>query len=150
MSFSLDVSEFAKVVQKRADHVRRVVAVDVFSKVITRTPVDTGRLRGNWNISSGSPDYSTSPKRDPSGAEAFAEIRTKVKNAQESESIWMANGLVYAPIVEYGLYPSRGGGETEKTINGYSKQAPKGMVRITVAEFDAAIRRAVKSAKAIE
>lgn len=147
MSFSLDVSEFAKVVDKRAVDVQRALAIDVFGKIVLRTPVDTGRLRGNWNISYDQPDRSkdkTGP--DPNGTYKLAEIKVKAQAIPKGQSIWMTNNLDYAPVVEYGGYPSKGG-ETPKTINGFSKQAPKGMVRVTLSEFSSAIKKAIAKAK---
>lgn len=148
MSFSLDVSEFAQLIDKRALYVQRGVAIDLFSKVVIRTPVDIGTLRANWRPSVNKPNKSKTKKTDPSGQETIALIKKKFEKARGDRFI-LTNNLPYAPIVEYGLYPSKGGGETAKTINGYSKQAPKGMVRVTLAEFLAAIRKKAREAKGI-
>ena len=148
MSFSLDVSEFAQLIDKRALYVQRGVAIDLFSKVVIRTPVDTGALRSNWRPSVNKPNKSIKRKPDPSGQEVLGLIKKKFEKARGDRFI-LTNNLPYAPVVEYGLYPSKGGGETAKTINGYSKQAPKGMVRVTLAEFLAAIRKKAREAKGI-
>ena len=46
--------------------------------------------------------------------------------------VYIATDKVYAPIIEYGLYPNPPKNPTGRTVNGYSSQAPAGMVRVTV------------------
>jgi len=48
MSFGKDIAKFNKKVDKVATNIFRGTALGLFGKVILRTPVDTGRLRGNW------------------------------------------------------------------------------------------------------
>jgi hypothetical protein len=59
MTFSLDIKEFAKKVDKNIDDVGRTVAIDLFSAIVKQSPVDTGRFRNNWNASINAPDLST-------------------------------------------------------------------------------------------
>ena len=77
MSFSLDVSEFAQLIDKRALYVQRAVAIELFSKVVIRTPVDIGTLRANWRPSVNKPNKSKKRKPDPSGQETIALIKKK-------------------------------------------------------------------------
>ena len=149
MSFSLDVSQFAQLVEKRALYVQRAVATDLFSKIVIRTPHDTGALRANWRPSVNKPNKSKTRKLDKDGSETIKGIQEKFAKAR-GDAFILTNNLVYAPVVEYGLYPSRGGGETQKTINGFSKQAPQGMMRVTLLEFQAAINKRLREAKAIK
>ena len=52
--------------------------------------------------------------------------------AKAGQVVYIATDKVYAPIIEYGLYPNPPKHPTGRTTNGYSTQAPQGMVRITV------------------
>ncbi|SUB33304.1 putative bacteriophage protein [[Pasteurella] mairii] len=47
---------------------------------------------------------------------------------------YLATDKPYAPMLEYGTYPNPPTHPTGKTVNGFSKQAPQGMVRISVQE----------------
>lgn len=149
MTFSLDVKEFAEEVALGVDEVRKSVALDLFSRIVLSTPVDTGRLRNNWVPSVGKPLKQTRAGLDKSGATKIQEMRVKVGAAKPEDSIYLSNDLDYAPVVEFGLYPNPP--QTPelrktppgKTKNGFSTQAPEGMVRINVAKFQAALDEAV-------
>ena len=52
----------------------------------------------------------------------------------------MANNLPYARVVEYGGYPNPPKSPTGKTVNGFSKLAPAGMVRINIRKLITKIR----------
>lgn len=80
------------------------VALELFTKIQKKSPVDTGELRESWVIS-----------KIPSG-------------------YVISTPVPYAPILEYGLYPNPPKGGQGKTVNGFSKQAPKGFVRISIKE----------------
>ena len=127
MSFSLDLEKFAKKAGNNAAAVVKKVAIDMFSQVVIRTPVDTGRARGNWQVTFNTPAAGTIDYVDPSGRNTQAQISGKLSGWKQGD-IWMTNNLPYARRLEYG----------------WSKQAPSGFVRITVREFhqyiDAAIR----------
>ena len=120
--FSADISKFIDKVERGADLVVRKLAIDVTESVKTKTPVDTGDLRGSWTVSiNGLP---ATYNGDVSGN----------MSVKFGDTWFISTNKAYAPIVEYGLYPNPPKNPTGKTVNGYSKQAPQGMVRITVQE----------------
>jgi len=140
--WSVPCAEIARRLNKRVETVVREAAFEIFSKVVARTPVgETGRLRGNWNISLGSPDYSVS---DVGGS--GPDLQGVLFNMPAGSVVWLSNALPYAAVVEYGWFPNPPKHGTGKTRNGYSTQAPGGMVRISVREFDMAVRRAANKA----
>jgi hypothetical protein len=116
-SFSIDMAKFgAKTIKKMRLAARRI-ALDVFGRVIKRTPVDTGRLRGNWQTTVARP------------AEGEVDVRGRAQTRDEARvitdlwggegSVFLTNNLPYAEAIEMG----------------HSQQAPSGMVRITIVEF---------------
>lgn len=131
MSFESDIKRFTSKVERAADKVFRGTALDIFSQVMQRTPVDTGRLRGNWQTGIGM--YSKAELARIGGRASMSEANRKIAKWDIERPIYFVNNLPYAQVVEYGLYNHR----TDKTTSaGYSSQAPRGMVRVTVAEFD--------------
>jgi len=118
MSFSDDIKRFNEKVEKRATKLFRGTALSLFGRIITRTPVDTGRLRGNWQVT-----LNTSPK----GILDSTKVQDTgvMKAAKLGDSIYIINNLPYAEVIE----------------NGSSKQAPQGMVKVTVAEFKSIVAR---------
>jgi hypothetical protein len=155
MSFSLDVSKFAETTGRQIQEVHNLLTIDVFNKIIIATPVDTGRLRGNWFPSQLDINFQPRLNEDPSGASATNNIQQTFAKSKTYRH-FLKNPLPYAPVVEFGLYPNPPKTPAlrqqppGKTKNGFSTQAPKGMVRVTLAAFETALNKAVNKAKAIK
>lgn len=125
--FALDIRKFAEKAGNNADLVVRKVCSDIEAGVVKRTPVDTGRLRANWIASVGNAyEGQVQGTGNPNNEQA-------IRNAPGN--VWyLTNNLPYAAVAEFGLYGKPpGSANGPKTRNGYSTQAPNGMVRITIA-----------------
>mgnify|MGYP000872038291 FL=1 len=101
----------------------RKIALDTLNKVQKKTPVDSGALRRSWTVA-----LNAVPSNYDGSQIAIAQARL-------SDTIVIATDKPYAPMLEYGLYPSPS--KTGKTQRGYSVQAPQGMIRISVDEINA-------------
>lgn len=124
--FSLALGAFAKKTGGNIDLVARKAGLEVAASVVRRTPVDTGRARANWNTTIGQPSYAVAESFDKAGATAIAQSAAALSGFKSGPSIWIANGLPYI-------------GELER---GSSKQAPAGMVEITVIEWQGIVKQA--------
>lgn len=111
MSFEADLEKFARNVGKSLDDTCRAVAIRWFSDTVKSTPVDTGRLRGNWQYTRETPAVGEIDKEDKTGSQVINEIATKVGGVGTVN--YLTNNLEYAQKIE----------------NGSSRQAPRGMVR---------------------
>jgi hypothetical protein len=111
----------------------RRLSLEILSRVVLKTPVDTGRARGNWNIGNGMPDTKTTELLDKSGANSIMvgdyTLRSMTINGQV---IYITNSLPYMYRLEY---------------EGWSQQAPAGMVRVTIAELGAVAREIAQEVK---
>lgn len=108
------------------------ICTDVANGVVLKTPVDTGRARANWLPSLDAPDRGTTSRQDKTGTSALSEARGIAKLAA-GRVFYLTNNLPYIRHLEYGLYGiPPGSANGPKTVGGYSKQAPAGMVRITI------------------
>ena len=115
--FAVDVSKWANKTSDGIENIRKAIIFELFSSVIMDTPVDTGRLRGNWVLSSGLPYSGTVSLDDPSGGRVMLELKTFVDSGvlKTDQVIYMSNNLPYAYRIEY---------------DGWSHtKAPQGMVR---------------------
>ena len=126
-----------------------------------KSPVDTGNFRANWNFSFGSPDFSTRDAAgagEAGGAEVVGKMKSDIASAQDGvlgKTSCLANGLPYGPILEYGGYPNppkkgsyvKGSGYVIKSVGGFSRQAPQGMVRVTLVAFDEVLRVAAEEVR---
>jgi len=132
-SFSKTVASFSRQTGQKVDRVRRVVTLKLLGSVVLDTPVDTGRLRGNWRPSFGTPLTETTAREDKGGREVMREIEALTSISTGDNSIFLTNNLPYAGVAEYGGW----NGPTDKvTDEGYSRQSPAGMVRKNVARFN--------------
>jgi len=128
-TFTLQIGEFAAQAKENAQQVVRKVAGDALAKVVLRTPVDTGRARANWVTTYGNPSFVATAKVDKTGEGTILKGQGTIRRAPAGETIYILNSLPYAIPLEYG----------------HSKQAPAGMVRVTVTEFQAFVDNAVRS-----
>jgi hypothetical protein len=128
-SFPLRVEEFIAKLGDRAEQVFRKITLDMFSRVILMSPVDSGRFIGNWNTTVGEPSLRTWQIKDKSGQLSLDRLNNAVETLKLGDTIYLANNLPYAMRLEYG----------------YSAKAPAGMVRVTVVQFQKMIDEAVRS-----
>lgn len=89
-----------------------------------------GRFRANWFVTIGSPATGTTEHVDPSGSIAISNASAALAGFKAGPSIYIVQNLPYGPRLEY---------------EGWSKQAPAGMVRITLAEIDGIVQQSVQS-----
>lgn len=124
MSLSLDLSRFIKKTTTNVDAKVRVICLDLMSGIVLKTPVDTGRARANWQASIGSPRSDTTTSTDKNGSGTIAANADVVARAP-GNIFWLTNNLPYISRLEY---------------EGWSNQAPRGMVRITIDEVQRRLR----------
>lgn len=110
------------------------ICTEITSGIVLKTPVDTGRARANWFPSLDAPSGNVTTKTDLSGSGAIASARPLAEQAS-GRVFYLTNNLPYIRHLEYGLYGAPpGSANGPKTIGGFSKQAPAGMVRVTINE----------------
>ena len=120
-TFALDLSKAIEKAKGQTEAVIKKAAFSVFQSVIQKSPVDTGRFRANWNLSVGNPDLSTSEATDKTGSASIGKVASGITQYKLSDgSVFLTNNLPYAMRLE----------------DGYSGQAPNGMVRLSIVEFN--------------
>lgn len=128
-----DIRRVAALMRQRSSKFTRALILEADRRIRFRTPVRTGRARGNWNIAIGRADFSTSERTDKSGAEGTARaLAVTATPAVARESTYLVNGLPYIDGLEHGT----------------SKQAPAGMVKVTVAELRPLVERIAAKVRA--
>lgn len=124
-SFQQQLDRFSKKLEKRVEAAARGAIVEFGSRVIVRTPVDTGRARGGWQTSIGKAPGGSAPDRTPEAAQQELEAT--------ASTLCLGDDVVISNAVEY-IGPLE---------DGSSAQAPNGMIKTTVAEWPEIVRRAV-------
>ena len=188
-TFAIDIAKFINKTNVNLDLVIRKIIFEVFKRIVLRTPCDTGRARGGWQVaktysmasglSDKMPTYETklggtggvqthgrqgtryrrvsslsergvgkfigsmvkagAGTFDKSGSATIAQGGHFVKAMDIPDGIvcYLFNNVRYIVFLEGGrVYPSPPYG---------SPQAPKGMVRITLAEYGNIVQEAVNT-----
>lgn len=108
--------------RKRVNLGMRAITLEGTKRIMMGTPVDIGRARANWNGTVGEPDLSTDDnltKADVPGKLKANQDAARKVDFYAGEVFVLANGLPYIEALEHG----------------HSKQAPAGMVALTIAEL---------------
>jgi hypothetical protein len=108
-------------VKKRTEKTLKEAYEELFSDIITGTPVDTGRLRGNWQTTVNESPSGETGDLDPSGEIAKSRVKAGLASFKLGDNVFFTNNAPYAKYIEYGHS---------------QKQAPIGMVRINIIRFD--------------
>ena len=113
--FDCDIPALAKQLQVEADLIKRKIALDIFSRLLATTPVDTGRARAGWSVDTRHGSFV--PPKDESG---YSFDRSM--NVSPSMIPKNAQMIVIYNNVEY----------IAQLNDGTSTQAPKQFVEIEV------------------
>lgn len=136
MSFSIDLSKAIEGVKENRDKIIRATFFSLSGDIITSTPVGNptvwktkyppkgyvgGTLRGAWNASVGSPDFTITNRKETNdnGGQTALEVESRIAGWQAGQSLYLTNPQPYARKIEFG---------------GSKKQRPMGMVRVNIAQ----------------
>jgi hypothetical protein len=132
--FALQIEAWCERAKKRMDATARLVTLEMFTKIIQRSPVRSGRFRANWQVGIDAIPTGLIRVNDVTGELAISKATAAIMKLKAGQKIHLVNNLPYARRLEYG----------------YSRQAPAGMVRITVREFQGLLKKAAGQAKTIQ
>lgn len=123
--FGRQMQAITKKTSDKLDDAVRKISIELFRKVILRSPVDTGRFRANWQVAIGSIPAGTLELTDATGQATISRVQSVALRLEAGSTITLMNNLPYGPRLE----------------SGYSAQAPTGMVALTVQEFQGIARQ---------
>jgi len=124
---NVTIKQWADKTTPKMETLVRKVALDAFSEVILKTPVDSGRARASWGVGVGTVNAGPTNGADKTGQIAIAAAASAAVGMQVGQVITLASNLPYIERLEYG----------------YSKQAPAGMVRLTAQRWSPIVDKAV-------
>lgn len=135
------INEWIEETEVRIDNVLQTIAIKVGESVVRLSPVDTGRFRGNWQMTIDNTASSSLLRYDQQGQSTINAIAAVANGFTAGQIAYIQNHVLYGDDLEYGLY----NGPTAKvTDEGFSRQAPAGMVRVTEAQFLSIVNEAVR------
>lgn len=104
---------------------QREIVLLVYERIVIRSPVDTGLFKGNWQINIGSTPTGVVSIKDKTGRIVISQASAALLNYKLDDPVFIVNNLPYANRLE----------------QGWSKQAPYGMVSLTLNEFSELVRQ---------
>jgi len=103
-SFAADIGRFVDETKVSADLVVRRLALEMHAGLLKRSPVDTGRFRGNWRIGvaqrdttvdEGGPSLGTKTGQPANAGEAAAAVQS-LAGVKYGQTVHISNSLPYA------------------------------------------------------
>lgn len=131
-SFAESLAAFAESTKAVIAEVFRSVVIEIGTSVVILSPVDTGRFKGNWQLTLDQPSLQSLDRYDKAGHETIAELVAQANQLEAGQVAYIVNNLVYGIPLEYG----------------HSDQAPAGMVQITLARFQQIVEEAIRNTQA--
>jgi hypothetical protein len=144
-TFTVDLQNFADKTKGKADELVGLVVVKIAERLDQRSPVGDatywkhkpppgyvgGRFRGNWQLGVGTIPAGETGRIDPAGSATLGAIISEVPVQAAGKVFYLANNVPYAQRIE----------------DGWSRQAPTGLVGLTATEFQVIVREAAAVAK---
>jgi hypothetical protein len=114
-----DLEAFAKAIDVDLGIATEKISRDLHERIVERTPVDTGRAKASWDVAVGAPGGSVPPE----GKESYSPAGFGAPLIDGTAPVFIVSNIPYIEALE----------------NGHSKQAPQGMIALSVAETVAEI-----------
>ena len=139
-SFSVQLQQFADRTNQRSNDLVGLVTVQIAQRLDERSPVGDpklwknpppkgyvgGRFRGNWQLGVNVVPQGETGRIDPSGSQTLGTITASIPSQPAGTVMYLANNVPYAPRIE----------------DGWSTQAPSGLVGLTAMEFQQVVDEA--------
>ena len=134
--------------------VQKKLAIDAFSGFIKRTPVDEGRARGGWQMDVNRRRTQFTPKEkgevgNPAGP-ALNKGLSRLSKLGPFDIVWITNNVAHTVVLDQGLFippnpgpskdPREGRAGRILVKDGYSTQAPAGIVEPTIASLRTSLK----------
>lgn len=118
--FSKELRKFADSEREKVKTIQRWASLEILKRVVMRTPVDTGRARGGWQLTIGEPADGEPERLDKDGGSVLAEEMVNLGGLKDFDVVFIGNNVNYIGYLE----------------DGWSwRQAPRGMLRLTMMEI---------------
>lgn len=123
--FNRELTVFAKqTIPAENLKLQKRIALDLLRRIVFRTPVDTGRARGNWQVATGAAGGRSTDTTDKEGGATIGAGSAVVAGARPFGVITIYNNLDYIKFLE----------------GGSSRKSPRGMVAVSITEVEGQFR----------
>lgn len=120
--FNMEIDNFTKkMLPAEVVIFHKKIVLQALRGIVYKNPVRTGRSRGNWQVTIGSPATGQLDITDKDGRATIAKGLAAIQHLPPYQIVWISNNVDYIEDLEAGTASP--------------KQAPHGMVEVTVAEL---------------
>jgi hypothetical protein len=98
---------------------RNFLVSEMLGMIVNQTPVDTGEARGGWQVAIGEPLFTETGRLDKDGSETVLTGLAALRGASPFSRIYIGNAVPYIGDLD----------------EGYSSQAPLGILKVVVPAF---------------
>lgn len=127
-----DMRRIRGLTKEKMVKVMRIASMETTKDIIMDTPVDTGRLRGNWQVGIGQKTEGQLSLFDQGGGVTVSRIYGKLIEISYDDVVVFYNNLPYAYPIEFGHSV---------------RKAPQGMVRKNVSNWGSRVARIARVVK---
>lgn len=121
--FTADMQQISRQVEDSIDLIIRRAIIDLWADLVENNPVDTGRSRAGWIVSSSRPsDYVP-----PEGQGSYDVTQDQATPPSHAAIYYVTNNVEYITVLN----------------DGHSDQAPAGWIDLAVANFEDYLNRAI-------
>ncbi len=123
--FCKEINDFTESIPEKVTELQKKIVLEALKRIVEKTPVDTGRARGNWQVAIDTPISDVLERTDKQGAETIQKGASAITDLPPFRVVWISNNLDYIEFLE----------------DGSSKQtqdhdgSPQGMVALTMLEL---------------
>lgn len=121
------VNEWIEETEQSVEDTIQTVTNSLAKSAVILSPVDTGRFRGNWQLSLNGPSTSSLIRYDKEGTATLSDIAAKSNRIRVGDVCFIENNVEYGQLLE----------------DGHSQQS-EGMVRITGMRFPRIVEDAAR------
>jgi hypothetical protein len=146
--FAAQIRAFRDKTLKNVDSIVQEATVNVTAALVDATPIDKTALRANWRFAVGEAndeaDY-LAEDHSPGGSDTVRVLAEEIRAVPAGGVTRVSNSLAYMPLIEFGLYTNHSGGKrtSGRTINGFSTQAPAGVIGVTALQWPDFVKTAI-------
>lgn len=104
--FEADLAAFSQTLMPQASlDFQQKIILDLLTGMVMRTPVDTGRARGGWQVTVATPATSERKQSDRGGSSTINDGTVAMSAMQPYGIAYINNNVFYLPFLEGGHSP---------------------------------------------
>lgn len=128
MNFEDIVNEWVEKIEVQTDDILQTITLMIGKELVYLSPVDTGRFRGNWQLTIGSQSDHSLVRYDQQGTQTVNDMSRKVRTFTAGQVAYIQNMVTYGADLE----------------TGSSNQAPDGIISVTAPKFNLIVQQAIR------